>query len=558
MADAPPPGGAHAVESYSKYNPWLTAVVATLPTFMEVLNTSIANVTLPHISGSLSAGIEDSTWVLTSYLVANAIIMPLSSWLAAVWGRKNFYVVCVIGFTFASVLCGIATSLPMLVGFRLLQGLAGGGLQPITQAILVDTFPARQRAMGMAVYGMTVVVAPVIGPILGGWIAENFSWRWIFLLNVPIGVISALLAAWIIHDPPYLHRKTELHIDWTSIALLSVWLGGMQMVLDLGERYDWFASNLIFNLALISGVCGVTLLVRQWHHRDPVLNLRLLGDRNFGLSTVVMFLFGFMLYATTVLLPLFMQEVLGYTSSRSGMALAPGGLAILVLMPAVGQIGSRIDVRWMIGIGYAIIGYALWMMHGFTAGVSFAQLATARTIQGIGLALTFVPINTLAYAYVARHLRNDASAILSLSRNIGASIGIAVTTALLTRGTQVHRSYLIDHATVFDPAYRTLLQAGQGALVHAGVDPAAALTQAQGRISALVTLQAQVLSYLDQFGLLAFGILLMIPPVVLMRRPAPHAPPPAPAAPATATPPAAPAPPLPATLRPAPPAAPGR
>jgi DHA2 family multidrug resistance protein len=522
VADAPPAAAPAHAESFSKFNPWLTAVVATLPTFMEVLNTSIANVTLPHISGSLSAAIPDSTWVLTSYLIANAIVMPLSGWLAALFGRRNFYVGCVIVFTLASVLCGIATSLPMLVVFRLIQGLGGGGLQPITQAILVDTFPPRQRAMGMAVYGMTVVVAPVVGPIVGGWVAEEYSWRWIFLLNVPIGAISAFLAAWIIADPPYLVRRTSMAVDWTSIGLLSMWLGCLQMMLDLGERHDWFSSDLIFNLMLVSGVCGVAFLVRQWHHPEPVINLRLLLERNFLMSTIVMALFGFMLYATTVLLPLFMQELLGYTSSRSGMALAPGGLAIMVLMPVVGKISPLLDTRWMIAAGYAVIGVSLWMMGGFTLGVSFNDVAIARTVQGIGLAFTFVPINTLAYAYVARHHRNEASALLSLARNVGASIGISITTVLVSRGEQAHRALMIAHATVYDPAYRSALAAGTSAAYQHGGDPAAAVASATTSLSNLISLQSSCLSYLDQFALLAFGVLLMIPPVLAMRLPAHH------------------------------------
>jgi DHA2 family multidrug resistance protein len=524
MAEAAPASAAQAAESYSKYNPWLTAVVATLPTFMEVLNTSIANVTLPHISGSLSAGIEDSTWVLTSYLIANAIVMPMTGWLSAIIGRRNLYVLCVIGFTLASILCGLATSLPMLVFFRLLQGFAGGGLQPITQAILVDTFPVRQRAQGMAVYGMTVVVAPVVGPILGGWIAENYSWRWIFLLNVPIGAISGALAWWLIADPPYLKRQNLVRVDWLSLALLSGWLGCMQMVFDLGQRYDWFASDAIFNMALVSAACGVTFLVRQWHHPQPIVNLRLLLERNFGLSTLIMALFGFMLYATTVVLPLFMQEVLDYTSSRSGMALAPGGLVIMVMMPLVGNVGQRLDVRWMIAAGFFVTGLSLWLMSGFTLDVTYGGIAYARAVQGFGLALTFVPINTLAYAFVDKRMRNEASALISLARNVGAGIGIAVSTTMIARATDAHRTYLVEHATPYSTAWTTALHQAAGASAAHSGDAVAGALAARIQLSHLVDLHASMLSYIDQFGFLALGVLLMIPPVLLMRRPQAPAP----------------------------------
>jgi DHA2 family multidrug resistance protein len=508
---APAPGaGAPRAEHFSKVNPWLTAVVATLPTFMEVLNTSIANVTLPHMAGSLGAAVEDSTWVLTSYLVANAVIMPLSGWFSSLMGRRNFYVLCVAAFTASSVLCGLATSLPMLVFFRLLQGLGGGGLQPITQAILVDTFPPQRRAMGMAVYGMTVVVAPIIGPILGGWLAETYSWRWIFLINVPIGAISGFLAWSLIADPPYLPRRAFKagDIDYISIGLLSVWLGGLQMSLDLGERYDWMSSDTIFLLALGSFAAGAIFLARQWWLPAPLINLRLLGERNFALSVGVMTLFGFMLYATTAVLPLFMQTVLGYTSMTSGAALAPGGLAILILMPLVGMIGPKVDVRWVIAAGFVVTTVSLWQMGGFDLGVDYRSIVWARALQGVGLAFTFVPINALAYAFVTKEQRNEASSILALGRNVGASVGIAVATALVTRSAEAHRTYLVAHLTPYDPAYQHL--------VGPAGDPAPSVL---AQLSALVSLHARGLAYIEEFTLLGTGVLLMVPLVLLMRRP---------------------------------------
>lgn len=507
-------------ESYAKSNIWLTAVVATLPTFMEVLNTSVANVTLPQISGSLSAGVEDATWVLTSYLIANAVAMPLSGWCGAVLGRRNFFVLCVIGFSLASLLCGMAPSLGWLVFFRVLQGLAGGGMQPITQAILVDTFPVQRRAMGMAVFGLTVVIAPIIGPVAGGWIAEDYSWRWIFLVNLPIGAVAAGLAWWLIADPPWLRRRGRagLRIDHIGIGLLCLGLGCMQLFLDLGERSGWFAADRIFVLAVLAGLGLVLFVVWELRHPDPILNLRLLRERNFALACGIMLLFGLMLYSTTVVLPMFTQAVLGYTPMLSGEALAPGGIATMILMPVVGALAPRMDARWMVAGGFLVIALSLVLMGGFTSGVDYPHVALARALQGVGLAFTFVPINALAYAFVPKEVRSEASSILSLARNIGASIGIALSTAMVVSATAEHRSVLVGHLTPYDQPYVAAVAAATAQQAHATGDPVHAWLAAQAGIAGLAALQTQTLAFVDQFRWLGLGTLFMVPLVLLMRR----------------------------------------
>jgi DHA2 family multidrug resistance protein len=512
----------HGHEAYhAAGNPWLIAVVATLATFMEVLDTSIANVALPHISGNLGAELTQSTWILTAYLVSNAIVLPLSAWASSLIGRKNFYMLCVSLFGVSSLLCGLAPSLGWLVFFRLLQGLGGGGLQPSTQAILVDTFPPRQRGMGMAVYGITVVVAPVIGPTLGGWITDNFSWRWIFFINVPVGIVSLLLTSRLITDPPYLQRRAgaeRFRIDYVGIALLSIGLGTLQMVLDLGERYEWFANNWIALLAATSIACLLAVVYWECHHPDPIVNLRLLANRNFGLATLTMLVFGLVLFGSLVLLPLFVQSLLGYTAYLSGLVLSPGGLVVMVLMPLIGWMVSRFDARWMIVFGALCIAASLWMMGRFSLGVDFRTVVWARIVQGFGLAFIFVPVNTLAYATIPARQRNQASSLISLARNIGASVGIAVVATLLSRHTQANQALMVRHASPYSEVYRQQSERLTGALDAALPDPDAAERAAPTILAQRLRAQAGMLAYVEEFRTLALASLLVAPLVLAMRR----------------------------------------
>jgi DHA2 family multidrug resistance protein len=503
-------------------NPWVIALTVTLATFMEVLDTSIANVALPHIAGNLSAGRDESTWVLTSYLVSNAIVLPLSGWLSGVLGRKRFYMSCVALFTVSSFLCGLAPSLGVLVIFRILQGAGGGGLQPSEQAILNDTFSLEKRGMAFAVYGLAVVVAPTIGPWLGGWITDNFSWRWIFYINVPVGIISLILTNFLISDPPYMKKaniKAGFRIDYIGIGLISLGLGSMQIILDKGQREDWLSSNFIrifFVLMLVGIVAGILWELRE---KEPVVDLRMLKDRNFAIATMAMFFLGFVLYASTVLIPQLLQELLGYTAQLAGMALSPGGAVIMCMMPVVGILVSKVDTRILIAFGCIVSASALFVMAGWDLGLDYGHAVRARMLQSFGLAFLFIPINVAAFAYVPREKSNMGTGIINLARNIGASVGIATVTTMLDRRTQFHQARLMEHVNGFSAAYRNLLSGTQTRLVAAGSTLAHANEQAYATIYGTIQRQAVMLSFLDNFKMLGIVFFALIPILLLMRKP---------------------------------------
>ena len=510
-------------------NPWLVAITVTLATFMEVLDTSIANVALPHIAGSLSATADESTWVLTSYLVSNAIVLPLSGWLSSVVGRKRFYMTCVAIFTASSFLCGLAPSLGVLVLFRILQGVGGGGLQPSEQAILTDTFPLEKRGMAFAVYGVAVVVAPTIGPWLGGWITDNFSWRWIFYVNVPVGVISLLLTSLLVSDPPYMKRTTlkrGFGIDYVGIGLISLGLGSLQVVLDKGEREDWLSSHFIaaFVVLAILGLAAGTWW--ELRHKEPVLDLRMLKNRNFAISTMAMFFLGFVLYSTTVLIPQFLQQLMGYTAEMAGLALSPGGAVIMVLMPLVGFLVSRIDTRLLIAFGCIVGAAALFVMSGWDLHLDYGHAVRARMLQSLGLAFLFIPINVTAFAYVPREKTNMGTGIINLARNIGASVGIATVTTMLQRRGQMHQARLAEHVTLLSGTFNSTAHALQARLLAAGSDLAHAGAQAQGMVYATLQRQSAMVAFVEIFKFLGIVFLLVVPALILLRPPkgASHAP----------------------------------
>jgi MFS transporter, DHA2 family, multidrug resistance protein len=503
-------------------NPWVIAVTVTLATFMEVLDTSIANVALPHISGNLSAGTDESTWVLTSYLVSNAIVLPLSGWLSSLIGRKKFYMSCVALFTVSSFLCGLAPSLGVLVLFRIMQGVGGGGLQPSEQAILNDTFPLEKRGMAFAVYGLAVVVAPTIGPWLGGWITDNFSWRWIFYINVPVGIISLLLTSVLVSDPPYMKRasvKRGFRIDYIGIGLISLGLGSMQIILDKGQREDWLSSNFIvcfFVLMIIGIVAGIIWELRE---KEPVVDLRMLKNRNFALSTIAMFFLGFVLYASTVLIPQFLQQLLGYTAQLAGLALSPGGAVIMCMMPVVGFLVSKVDTRILITFGCIVSSAALFVMAGWNLGLDYRHAVLARMLQSFGLAFLFIPINVAAFTYVPREQTNMGTGIINLARNIGASVGIATVTTMLERRTQAHQARLADHVNALSAAYHNMLSGTQVRLVAAGSGLSQASAQAHGMIYNTVQRQAAMLAFIDNFKMLGVVFLAVIPVLLLLKKP---------------------------------------
>src|SRR5713226_761273 len=501
-------------------NPWIIALAVTLATFMEVLDTSIANVALPHIAGSLSAGTDESTWVLTSYLVSNAIVLPLSGWVSSIIGRKRFYMTCVAIFTVSSLLCGFAPNLGMLIFFRVLQGAGGGGLQPSEQAILADTFEPAKRGMAFAVYGVAVVMAPAIGPTLGGWITDNYTWRWIFFVNIPVGILSLLLTSRLIQDPPYLKRRklSELKMDYVGLGFVALGLGALQVVLDKGQRDDWFESHFILILALISAASLLFVIFWEWRQKDPVIDLHLFKERTFASANLMMFMLGFALLGSTLLLPLFMQTLLGYTAEQAGMALSPGGFTIMLLMPLVGLLLSRYDARRLMAFGLVVLSFSLFHMTNFDLGVDFRTVVYARMIQSVGMAFLFVPINTAAYAYLPREKNNAASGLMNLARNIGGSVGISVVTTMLDRRGQYHQHRLSSHLSASNPQFQSMLQGMARTFETRGFSPADAMHKAYALVQGTLFRQANMLAYIDNFWLLGAAILAMIPLVFLMKR----------------------------------------
>jgi DHA2 family multidrug resistance protein len=509
-------------------HPWLVAGTVMLAVFMEVLDTSVANVALPHIAGNLSAGVDESTWVLTSYLVSNAIVLPLTGWFSSLFGRKRFYMTCVAIFTLSSMLCGIAPSLGLLVFFRILQGAGGGAMQPISQAILLESFPKHKQGMAMAIFGMGVVLAPIIGPTLGGWITDSYSWRWIFLINVPVGVVSLVLTFLLVFDPAFLARKgwkEGTHLDFIGLGLLSVGLGFLQVVLDKGQREDWFESNFIVWCALVSAVGLVAALVWELTRKDPVVDFRLLKDRNFFLATVTMFVLGFVLYGSTALLPIFLQTLLGYTALLSGLVLSPGGLLVLITLPLVGKLLTRFEARWLVVWGVLIVALSLFHMARFNLDIDFKTAMMARIYQSAGMAFLFVPINVMAFYFIPKEKFNNATGIINLARNIGGSCGIANVMTLLARRSQFHQNVLVSHLTPLDPAYQSMVNGARQLLYGAGSSSADALAQAHGMIYGLLQRHAAMLAFVDDFWLMGLTFLSLIPLMFLMKKSGTHQPP---------------------------------
>src|ERR1700676_2303110 len=429
---------------------------------MEVLDTSIANVSLPHIAGSLSASHEESTWVLTSYLVSNAIILPISAWLSTIIGRKRFYMTCVALFTCSSFLCGLAPSLGMLIFFRVLQGVGGGGLQPSEQAILADTFPASKRGMAFAVYGVAVVLAPAVGPTLGGWITDNFSWHWIFYINVPIGLISLFLTNRVVEDPPFLKREQQrrrgIRADYVGLSLITIAIASLQIALDKGQESDWFSSRWITALFVTAAYAFAVWIVWEWNHPNPVVDIRLFQRRNFATAMFFSFTLGIVLYGTTFMIPQFLQVLLGYSAVKSGEALAGGGFAMICMLPLVGALVSRVDPRKLMTFGFVCISAALYYMSSvFSLTMDFPTAFMIRTFQMMGLAFIFVPQNVLAYVGVPREKNNQISSMNSFVRNVGASIGIALIATSISRIGQQRRQTLVAHATPGTPAYDNMV-----------------------------------------------------------------------------------------------------
>ena len=506
------------------HNPWAIALTVTLATFMEVLDTSIANVALPHIAGTMGASSDESTWVLTSYLVSNAIVLPISAFLARSMGRKRFYMTCVTLFGVSSFLCGLAPSLGFLILFRIMQGCGGGGLQPSEQAILADTFPPAMRGMAFAVYGMAVVVAPAIGPTLGGWITDNYTWRWVFYINVPIAIVSLFLTNRLVEDPPYLKeeriRNPNPKVDWTGLAFLVLGVGCLQLTLDKGQELDWFASPWI-TTALTTGISAMVFwFIWEWRHVDPIVDVRMFKRRNFACAMLFTFTLGMVLFGTTVIIPQFLQLLMGYPAVSAGEALGGGGLAMLVMMPIAGILVSRVDPRLMMACGFASTAGAMYYMTThLSLGMDFQTAALLRTIQALGLPLIFLPSNTLAYVGVPREKNNQLSAMNSFVRNIGGSIGIALLSTMITRISQKNQTMLVRHAYTGNGPFETLLNGIAQGLQNAGMGATEAMQQAMARVMLIVQGQATTLAYIQVVTVMAIVVLCLTPLPFIMKRP---------------------------------------
>ncbi len=499
-------------------NPWLIAIAVMSSTFMEVLDTTVVNVSLPHIAGNLSASTDEATWTLTSYLVANAIILPMTGWLAGRFGRKRLLMMAVTGFTVASFFCGLAPSLGFLIVFRIIQGACGGGLQPLSQAVLLESFPPEKRGQAMAFWALGIVVAPMLGPVAGGWLTDNYSWRWVFYINVPIGVIAILLTQAFVFDPPYLRRE-KTGIDYWGIGLLVVGMGSLQIMLDKGQEEDWFGSHFIVTLLVLTVIGLAGLIIRELKARHPIIDLSVFKYRSYAVGTFLMTVVGFVLYGSTVLLPLLMQELLGYTATHAGVTNLPRGMASFMFMPVVGILTGKVDARKLLAVGLAATAIAMFMVSTFSLDVGFWNFWWPLMLQGAGLGLIFVPLTTVTNDPIPRERMGNATSIFNLMRNIGASMGISAVEAMQFRRMQAHINVLGEHVTAGNPAAQQTIAGIQHGLMARGIDPVTAARQAHGAVWGMVLRQASMLAYNDTFRLLGGMFLIMLPLLFLMKKP---------------------------------------
>ncbi len=499
-------------------NKWLVAVAVMLATIVEVLDMTIANVALDHIRGSLSAGVDEAAWVLTSYIVGNAIVIPLTGWLGSVFGRKRFFIFSIVLFTASSLLCGSALNIQSLVLFRVIQGFGGGAMMPLSQAILMETFPPQEQGMAMAVWGVGMMLGPVLGPILGGWITDNYSWRWIFYINVPVGAIAVLLITLILVDPPYIKRAVK-RIDWLGLSFLVLGMGSLQILLDKGEREDWFSSNLIVTLAILSAVGTVLFVLQELRTKEPVVDLRILKNRTFAVGTIFTTAIMFGLYGTFVLIPLYCQLVAGYTPLLAGQVLSFQSIGTFLSMMVAGRLFNRIDPRWLVSLGCLAAGFGSWDMTHFNPQVGFWEIAWAGFFRGAGSGFIFVPLTTLSLGAAPKEQMANASGLFNMVRTIGGSIGIALLVTFLSRGTQIHQNYLTAHIHPYNPeVWRRLALAGSGAIPGLrgdGVHMESFLALIYGEVQR----QALLMSFVDDFRLIAYIFFALVPVVFLMRRP---------------------------------------
>jgi DHA2 family multidrug resistance protein len=496
----------------------LIAFTVMLPTLIEIIDTSIVNVSLNHIRGSLSAGIDEATWTITAYLVSNAIVIPMAGWLARLIGRKNYQIASIALFTFSSFMCGSAWSLNSLIFFRVIQGLAGGGLVPISQSILLESFPREKHGTAMAIFGLGAMLGPIVGPLLGGWITDNWSWRWIFYINIPIGIFSIIMNIIVIQDPPYMKRQ-KMKIDYAGLVFLALGLGSLQFILDKGESEAWFESGLIVTFTAISGIALVLLIVNEFYSEHPIVNLRVFRDRTFTSGAVVMFFVFLNLFGSIVLLPIYLQSMMGYTSYYAGLVLGPGGIATMITMPIAGKLVSKVNPKRILTVGISICALSTYMMSRFTLETDFWTFVWPRVALGLGMGLTFIPLTTMTLSHIPRENMTEATSLYNLLRNLGGSFGIAFTTTILSRRAQFHQTRLVENLTPFDPAYQIYHDRIASALAAKGLPP----SSADGAIYGELVRQSNTLAFTDAFLMICFLILCVLPLVFIMQRAAPAA-----------------------------------
>ena len=499
-------------------NPWIVTIAVMLATFMEVLDTTVVNVSLPHIASSMSATTEEATWALTSYLVANAIILPMTGWLASRFGRKRLLMFSTAGFTVSSFLCGIAPNLASLILFRIAQGATGGALQPLSQAVLLESFKPEDRGRAMGFWGLGIVVAPILGPVVGGWLTESYSWRWVFYINLPVGVLSIFMTRAFVFDPPYLQRDRG-GIDYWGMGMLVVGIGALQYVLDKGQQEDWFASHAITALSVLSAVTLVALVVHQWRSKNPIIDLRVFKHRSYAVGVFLMTVVGFILYGSLVLLPVMLQSLFGYSSLQAGKAMAPRGVGSLLLMPIVGILTSKVDPRLLLVGGLTIGGVTLLWLGDLNLNAGYWDFMWPQFLQGAGMALLFVPLTTVSMAAIERERLGYATSLFNLMRNIGGSIGIAITSTMLQRQRQVTGTQLGEHLTIYDETTRSVFEQIRAGLMAAGTDAITATERTYAVMRGLLLREASMVSFVMLFRILGIVFLALIPLVALMRRP---------------------------------------
>lgn len=505
-------------------NPWLIAVSVMFATFMEVLDTTVVNVSLPHIAGSLSVSIDEATWALTSYLVANAIILPMTGWLASRFGRKRLLMLSVVGFTAASFLCGLAPTLGLLILFRIIQGATGGALQPLSQAVLLEAFPPQDRGKAMGFWALGIVVAPIMGPVLGGWLTDNYSWRWVFYINIPVGIASIVMTKLYIFDPSYLRAETR-RIDYWGIGMLAVGIGALQIVLDKGQEEDWFASSLITTLSIVSAVTLIALIVHLLRTEEPVVDLRVFKARSYAVGVFLMTIVGFVLYGSMVLLPIMLQTLLAYPPLQAGIAMAPRGIGSFFMMPITGLMTGRFDPRKLLTVGLLVGGLTLFWLGRLNLQAGYWDIFWPQLIQGVGMSLLFVPLTTVSMDPIPREKMGNATSLFNLMRNIGGSVGIATTGTMLARHSQATTVTLGANVTPYDPASQAMLAQMQAAFMAAGADATTAASRAYAALAGMVRRQATMVSFVGIFELMAIMFVSLVPLVLLMRRPTHGAPP---------------------------------